>query len=247
MIDSQRIAELAIFLLVTLAAEILGTIGGFGSSVFFVSISHFFFDMQTVLALTGLLHVFSNIFKIGLFRKHIDWRLTMLIGFPSVALTFVGALLTSFVNMESVKLVLGIFLLALAFLFLLAGHFKLSPTNANCITGGALAGFLAGFAGTGGAIRGLVLTAFDLEKQLFAGTSAAIDLGVDVTRTIVYAGNNFFRQEHIVYVPILIAASFLGSYLGKKLMQRIPQQAFRLIVLILIGAMGAILILEEVA
>src|SRR4051812_39333704 len=120
MIDSQRIAELAIFLLVTLAAEILGTIGGFGSSVFFVSISHFFFDMQTVLALTGLLHVFSNIFKIGLFRKNIDWRLTMLIGFPSVALTFVGALLTSFVNMESVKLVLGIFLLALAFLFLLA-------------------------------------------------------------------------------------------------------------------------------
>jgi hypothetical protein len=212
--------------------------------MFFVSFSQFFFDMQTVLALTGLLHVFSNIFKIGLFRKNISWRLTMLIGIPSVALTFVGALLTSFVNMEYVKIVLGVFLLGVSALFLLGRHFKLNPSNTNCIAGGALAGFLAGFAGTGGAVRGLVLSAFDLEKQLFAGTSAAIDLGVDVTRTVVYAGNDFFRQEHVIYIPILIAASFLGSYLGKKIMLTIPQATFRIIVLTLVASMGAILIVE---
>jgi hypothetical protein len=58
-------------------AEILGTVGGFGSSLLFVSIGQFFFDFPTVLALTGLLHIFSNIAKLWFFRKTIDKKLSL--------------------------------------------------------------------------------------------------------------------------------------------------------------------------
>lgn len=42
---------LILFFILTLVAEILGTIGGFGSSLFFVSLSQFFYDFKIVLAL----------------------------------------------------------------------------------------------------------------------------------------------------------------------------------------------------
>jgi len=108
--------------------------------------------------------------------------------------------------------------------------------------GGSLAGFLAGFIGTGGAIRGLVLASFNLEKNFFVGTSAAIDFGVDLSRTIVYLDGNYLERELWVYIPMLLVASFLGSYLGKLILGKLSQQKFRIILLGLILLMGISLI-----
>jgi hypothetical protein len=44
-----------LFFLIALLSEIVGTIGGFGSSVFFVPLAGLFFDFHTVLALTSIL------------------------------------------------------------------------------------------------------------------------------------------------------------------------------------------------
>ena len=61
-----------LFLLLALFAEIIGTVGGFGSSVFFVPVANFYFDFQTVLGMTALFHVASNLSKIAMFKKGID-------------------------------------------------------------------------------------------------------------------------------------------------------------------------------
>ncbi|GAK91298.1 hypothetical protein JCM19297_795 [Nonlabens ulvanivorans] len=53
----------------------LGTVGGFGSSVFFVPIANFYFDFQSVLGITALFHLSSNVTKIAFFRKGLDKRL----------------------------------------------------------------------------------------------------------------------------------------------------------------------------
>lgn len=53
-----------LFLLLALLAEIVGTIGGFGSSVFFVPFTNLFFDFHTVLGITAIFHLSSNISKI---------------------------------------------------------------------------------------------------------------------------------------------------------------------------------------
>ena len=43
---------------------------------------------------------------------------------------------------------------------------SIQQTNTNLYIGGGISGFLAGLIGTGGAIRGLVLSAFNLEKEV---------------------------------------------------------------------------------
>ena len=230
--------ELLLFFLLALACEIVGTVAGFGSSVFFVPMAGFFFPVRVVLGLTSVFHVFSNLSKIILFRRHVDLRLTLLFGVPSVLLVLLGAWFTTRVSSAYAELALGVFLVGFSLVFLLFPRLELPPTRANAVLSGGVAGFLAGFVGTGGAVRGASLAAFNLEKNLFVGTSAAIDMGVDFSRMLVYVGHEFLGREHLAYLPALAAASWLGSYAGKRLLNRIPQAAFKRIVLGLLLAIG---------
>lgn len=93
---------------------------------------------------------------------------------------------------------------------------------------------MAGLIGTGGAIRGLTLTAFNLEKDIFIATSALIDLGVDSSRTVVYFLNGYLEKEFLITIPVLIVISFIGSWVGKLILHKVPQQMFRIFVLVLI-------------
>lgn len=228
----------ALFFLIAFLSEVIGTIAGFGSSVFFVPLAGFFFGFHEVLALTSILHVFSNTAKLVLFRQHVQWKLLLLLGVPGIVFVILGAFLSRHVEFKFTELILGLFLILFSLLLLLKPAVKLAPNSLNAITCGGLAGFLAGLIGTGGAIRGLVLTAFDLEKNVFVATSAAIDSGVDLSRMIVYLHGGYLTQELYWFVPGLLLTAFAGSYVGKVLLKRIQQQSFRKIVLGLVLLIG---------
>ena len=224
----------ALFFLFALACEIIGTLGGFGSSVLFVPLANFFFAASLVLSLTSILHVFSNTAKLWLFRKTISKHLVLLYGIPSLLFTLVGAYLTKVYSFTYLEWALAIFLLLFSGLFLLFPKIHLRANNSTALVSGSFAGFMAGFTGTGGAIRGMSLVAFNLEKNLFVGTSAAIDFGVDFSRMFIYYYNGFFEIDYVYYIPLLVIASFLGSYIGKQLLNKISQEVFKKIVLGLI-------------
>lgn len=234
-----------IFAVLAILAEIIGTVGGFGSSLFFVPVAQFFFDTKTVLGVTGVFHVFSNLTKIVLFRKSINWKIALLFGVPSVIFVILGAWLTNVITFRFDQLLLSIFLIVFSLLLLIKSDFKLEPNPASAISTGSIAGFMAGFLGTGGAVRGLGLAAYNLEKSLFVGTSAAIDMGVDLSRTVIYIGNGYFDRSLWYLVPVLIAVSIIGSYIGKKILEKIKQDKFRKLVLGLIFIVGVAMTIKS--
>ena len=190
--------------MLALFAEILGTIGGFGSSVFFVPIANFYFDFESVLGLTAIYHLSSNLSKIVLFKKGLDKKLLLNIGIPSVLFVVIGGLLTKAFNNQYLELFLGGFLVVLALLFLIKKDLVVNPNRQNAIIGGSLSGFSAGLLGTGGAIRGLTMAAFNLEKSVFIATSAFIDFLIDFSRTFVYYYNGYIHNHDL-------AIHFCGS------------------------------------
>lgn len=233
-----------VFLLLAFLSEIVGTIGGFGSSVFFVPMAQFFLDFKTVLMLTAILHDFSNSSKLYLFWKSIDRKLLLLYGIPSTIFVILGAWLSNYLEFQYAELALGIFLILFSCFVFMYPAFRVSTTNTSAISGGTVAGFLAGLIGTGGAIRGMSLTAFNLEKNVFIATSAAIDFFVDASRTIVYFASGYFDWKYLSYIPFLFGAAFLGSYSGKLLLKKISQDDFRKIVLFLLLLIGITMVIK---
>lgn len=234
----MSLQELFWFIVFTNLAEILGTVGGFGSSVYFVPMASYFMDFQSVLGITALYHLSSNLSKIGFFRKGIDWSLILYLGIPAVLLVVLGAWLSQFVAPEWLSLGLGVFLLIFSIWLLVNSQMTMRPNKRNALAGGAVSGFAAGLLGTGGAIRGAVMAAFNLKKEQFIATSAIIDMGIDLSRTVVYAGNGFIHRHDLYLVPILIVISIVGTYIGKRLLIRISQDQFRKLVLVLLLAVA---------
>lgn len=226
------------FLLLALAAEIIGTIGGFGSSVFFVPLGNFYFDFYSVLGMTAIFHLSSNLSKIFLFKKGLDKKLLLYIGVPSVFFVIAGGFLSKLVDGYALTVVLGIFLVVFSLLFLIKKEIVVLPNKRNAVIGGTLSGFSAGLLGTGGAIRGLTMAAFNLEKHAFIATSAFIDFMIDFSRTFVYYNNGYIGNQELTYLPFLFAIGLIGTYLGKRILAYIPQDKFRSLSLLFILLIG---------
>ena len=180
-----------------------------------------------------------------MFRRTIDWKIVLWLGITSILFAIGGALLTKVLDFNYTSLVLGLFLISFSLFFLIRPEASINASKQNSILSGGVAGFLAGFIGTGGAIRGLALASFNLEKNFFIGTSAMIDFGVDVSRTIIYLKQDYFQWSMLWYIPLLLIAAVAGSYLGKLLLGKIDQGAFRKITLGLIFLTGISLIVEH--
>jgi hypothetical protein len=228
-----------LFLVGAFFAEVAGTLAGFGSSTIALPIALFFFDFQTALVLVAFLHIFGNLGRIGWFRHGLDRRLILFFGIPSVAASLAGALLISFIPQEILKGILGLFLVIYAGLSFWNDTLRVPASNLNAGIGGILSGFLAGLIGTGGALRGAFLTAFNLKKEKYIATAAAIALAVDLTRIPVYLTQGFLPREQYSTVGALFVLAIVGSWIGRKIVDRIPQKAFRKIVLFALLLIGA--------
>lgn len=226
--------HLPLFILLSLIAEVLGTVGGFGSSLFFVPIASYFLDFHSVLGITALFHVLSNLTKIFFFKKGYDKKLIINIGLPAVLFVILGAYLSKFINTKLLEVLLAFFLVTISLLLLIFRNFSLQPTTANSIFGGVISGLIAGLIGTGGAVRGITLAAFNLKSEAFIATSAIIDLGIDSSRSVVYFLNGYIHPHDLYLVPILLVVSIIGTYIGKKILSHISETQFKSIVLILI-------------
>lgn len=236
---------LPFFIILSIFAEIFGTVGGFGSSVFFVPIANFFLDFQSVLGITALFHLSSNLTKIAFFKKGLDKKLLLSLGIPAVIFVSIGAYFSKLVDPKLLTYLLGFFLIGLSLLFLIFKQFKIQPRSKNAIVGGSLSGLSAGLLGTGGAIRGITMAAFKLDKDKFIATSAAIDLAVDFSRSIIYYNNGYIKYEHLYLVAILVIVGIIGTWIGKRILDKMSQGQFRSLVLFLILGIGIISIFSN--
>lgn len=225
-----------LFLVLAFIAEVLGTLSGFGSSILFVPIASLFFDFKLVLAITAIFHVFSNLSKIVLFNKGIQKEIAIKLGIPAIVSVTIGALFTTFLPTKEIEIGMNVTLVLLAFYLIFNFNKKIAPTATNLYLGGILSGFLAGITGTGGAIRGITLAAFQLPKEIFIATSAIIDLGVDSSRAIVYLSNGYFDTSLLFLIPFLVVISIGGSYVGKLILKKTSEIVFRYLVLMVIIA-----------
>lgn len=226
------------FAALALLAEVAGTVGGFGSSVFFVPIANWFFPFTTVLGLVSLFHLASNASKLALFRGGIDRALLLRLGVPSVLCAFIGAWAGTRLPTAGLELGLGVFLVVVSGLFLLRPAWRLPADTRTAVAAGAVSGGAAGLVGTGGAVRGLAMAAFGLPKQVFVATSAAIDMGIDVVRAATYVAHGYVQLRDLAWMPLLAVIAFAGSAAGRAILARVPQARFRALALWLVLAIG---------
>src|SRR3989344_672311 len=213
--------EIFYITLLTLIAATIGTITGFGTSTLMIPVLVIFFPPVEAIFLVAIIHWFGNIWKIALFRSGFNLRLLALFGVVGLVTSYLGAYISLGANEEVLLRVLGAFLAGYALFVAFQSKFKIPAGNLTALSGGALSGFFAGMFGVGG----------------------AIGLLVDSTRIITYFIGGATLPRELWYGLILfIPVSFIGARIAKKVVDRIPQNKFRLVIAVFLLAIGTKLI-----
>jgi uncharacterized membrane protein YfcA len=236
--------EIIYIALLTLLASIIGTLAGFGISTIMIPILLLILPLPQTLLLVGIIHWFNDIWKILLFRKGIQWKLFLAFGLPGILASFIGSSLSLKIPWETLSRALGIFLIAYVLFITFNKAFKLSQKLSVAITGGALTGFFAGIFGIGGEINAVALSAFNLEKAVYVATAGAISFVIDSTRIVTYIRGGIELEPYILWgFLVFVPASLIGAMLGKKGIEKIPQENFRSFVAFFILLLGLKLVL----
>ncbi len=225
--------------LLTLIASIVGTVTGFGTSTIMVPVLVLFLPPVEAIFLVAIIHWFGDIWKMIFFRSGIRLRLILFFGLTGLLASFFGASLSLGTSEAVLLRALGFFIALSAIVLLSKKQFRLPSGNATAVAGGLLSGFFAGLFGTGGAIRGLFLSAFNLPKATYIATAGTLGLMADTARIVTYAGGGIKLPSMLAYgLLIFIPASLLGAAIAKKIVNHIPQTHFRAVVAIFLLLVG---------
>ena len=236
--------EIIYIALLTLLASTIGTLAGFGISTIMVPVLLIIFPLPQTLLLVGVIHWFNDVWKIILFREGIRWKLFLAFGLPGILTSFIGSSLSLRISREILSRALGVFLIAYVLFIVFNRTFKLSQKLSVAISGGALTGFFAGIFGIGGEINAVALSTFNLKKAVYVATAGAISFMIDSARIATYIRGGIGLEPAILAgFLIFIPLSLIGAMIGKRGVEKIPQEKFRNFVAVFIFLFGLKLVL----
>lgn len=240
--------DIALIALLSLVASTVGTITGFGTSTIMVPVLVAFLPLPQVLLLVGIIHWFGDIWKVLLFPSGVRWKLILLFGGTGIAASVIGGLLVFQAREDILARALGAFLLGYVVFIFLKPHFRIPQSPPTALGGGALYGLSAGIFGVGGAVRGAFLAAYDLPKSVYIFTSGAIGFVIDSGRIVTYWSQGAQFETRLLWGLLLfVPVSFVGAKTAEKIVERIPQERFRLVIAGFLGLVALQLLLFPTA
>jgi uncharacterized protein len=225
--------------LVALGASLLTFFSGFGLGTLLTPVMALFFPVEVAIALTAVVHLLNNLFKLALVGKYADKKVVMQFGLPALIAAALGAwLLAKLTHLEpitqyqlfghvftmtTVKLVIGLLLCFFALMELVPRLRDVQFGKDYLPIGGVLSGFFGGLSGNQGALRSAFLVKTGLSKEVFVATGTAIATLIDLSRLSIYTTrfSAISWKEHTTTLVIATVCAFLGAWLGSKLLKKV--------------------------
>lgn len=234
--------------LVALVVSLLTFFSGFGLGTLLTPVFAIFFPLDLAIAMTAVVHLLNNIFKVFLVGRHVELKVVLSFGLPAIFSAMLGAWLvvqtsnlaplysyTLFgknFDVLPLKLLIAGLMIFFTLFEILPGLKSLEFDRKFLPVGGILSGFFGGLSGHQGALRSAFLTRAGLTKEQFIATGVTIAVIIDVVRIRVYSshflGNGL--QENWKLVLLTTLCAFLGAYLGSKFLKKITMQVIQTVI-----------------
>jgi len=251
--------DIIIISLTALLASLMTFFTGFGLGTILTPVFAIFFPIDIAIALTGIVHLLNNIFKLGLIGKEVNKKVALKFGVPAIIAAFIGAklmirlsdlqplfsyyLFNTELFIYPIKIIVAILMITFAMMEIIPSLKNVQFDANKLYLGGALSGFFGGLSGHQGAFRSAFLLKAGLSKEAFIATGVTIACLVDFTRLSVYFSKFLTSgiSDNATYVISATLSAFVGAYFGKKLLKKITLNFLQFMVSILIILLAVLL------
>jgi uncharacterized membrane protein YfcA len=252
--------ELALIGVVALLTSGLTLFSGFGLGTVLMPVFALFFPVPLAIAATAIVHFANNIFKFGLMAKQANWRVVARFSVTAAIAAMAGAGLLNLFDtipvvasytlggsafeITMIKAVIGTLIMVFALLELWPRFQALAFPPRWLPLGGALSGFFGGLSGNQGALRSAFLLKIGLSKEAFVATGVVSAVIVDAARLVIYgigfmAGHLAQSQEILAPVVVGMVCAFIGSFVGKRVLQKVTLRTVQIVVAVAMLLIGA--------
>ncbi len=240
----MAVIELVCVGLLVFFSSIVATTIGFGYSTTLTPLLLLFLPLNQAVLFVAITHLFGDVWKFIFFAKGFNISLFLSFGLASIVFSFLGAQVLFFFSLPIFSHIFGCFIVVyLAYLWY-EPQFKLPANYYTGIFGGALSGFSAGLFGISGAIRALFLVPFNLPKSTYLSTVGLIAFMTNVSRIFVYVSHGVVLKSYYWWgLFFFVPASFVGAFIGKIIVEFIPREKFRKLVISILLLLGIKLLL----
>lgn len=227
----------ALLALVAIAAGMVASVVGFGIGSLLTPTLATQMDMKIAVAAVSVPHLIATAYRLWLVRGAIDKDVFKSFGLTSAVGSLCGALLGAMWGNAGLGALLAALLLFVGISGLTGFLDRLQFRGKARWIAGLASGVFGGLVGNQGGVRSAALLSFDLDKAAFVATATASGVIVDLARMPVYAASYGAQlAQRWPFIAIATAGCLIGTVVGKRTLERVPQTAFRKVVCVVLIA-----------
>jgi uncharacterized membrane protein YfcA len=212
----------------TLTAAVSSTLGLAGGLIL-LSVLTLFMDLQTAIPLHGFAQLCSNVGRVAHFHKYIDWKITSRFSLLILPGAYLGIKTANLLNKNFLAVLIG-------FIMIISVYKKPSEhqwmKNTHFFT---VLGFVSSFIGVIAGATGPMIVPFfmgiGLNKNQMVGTKAICQSLIQLVKLPAFSiFSGFILGNYLQYFGLFILAAIVGTFLGKKLIEKLSEDRYELII-----------------
>ncbi|HEV2403966.1 MAG TPA: sulfite exporter TauE/SafE family protein [Ktedonobacterales bacterium] len=214
-----------ILALVALLASTLAGVTGFGGAAVLLPALVAIFGIREAVPILTVAQLIGNASRVWFNRREVNWRVVAWFALGALPLALLGGYLFAKAPLAPLTRLLGVFLL----LVVVWRHARPKPASfpvASFAGIGAGASFLSAVLGSVGPIMAPFFLGYGLVKSAYIGTEALSTVVMRIATLFAYHQTAVLTAFDVWIGLLLGPVMILGSFLGKRIVDRLPEKVF---------------------
>ena len=211
-------------------ASALAAVTGFGGAAVLLPILVLIFGVRDAIPILTVAQLIGNGSRVWFNRSELVVPVVGWFALGGVPAALVGGVLFASAPLSFLKRLLGVFLLGTVAYRHLGKQRSLRLPLRGFAVIGAVFSFLSALLGSVGPIMAPFFLVYGLVKGAYIGTEAFATVVMHVTKLVAYGGTAILTLQNVAAGLALGPIMVLGSFIGKKILDRVPERLFVLLI-----------------
>lgn len=222
-----------------LAASTVAAVAGTGGGILLLPVMVIIFGVRDAVPMYAVAQLIGNLSRVVLNRREVRLRVVMWFVLGAVPMAVVGAMVFARAPEAVLMRLLGAFLLlSIIGRRLLAARLAGGFSPRWFMPIGAVFAFISALVGSAGPFLAPFFLAFGLVRGAYIGTEALGTVIMHITKLLTYGQAGVLSGRALALGLALGPVMILGSFLGKRIVDRLSPAAFILIVEFAVAGLG---------
>ncbi|MCZ6608968.1 MAG: sulfite exporter TauE/SafE family protein [Alphaproteobacteria bacterium] len=238
--ESVTIATFALIAAVAVLGAIISGMSGFGGGIIIAAFLAPIIGVRALVPVVGLIMLLNNASRVWFYRKALDFRTAKLVVACAAPTAVLGAILYVELNVTVITALLGSVMIGSVPLRRRLANRGIRVTKPGLAVFGGVFGFLnATMVGTGLLVVPVLMGAGLLSQALLA-TDAAIAIGVNIVKVVVFGSYGILTLELALAAVVVGLCTIPGSWIAAWIVRRTEVRIHTLLMegLIVLGGLS---------